>query len=88
MTQVQRHDPAAYANLPEALRQRYAPSEHLLFGDVARDRESRRLLRQQVAEDLHQVLRQFADQPAHAKRSSYQAMERICTSSARSTKRR
>ena len=77
LTQVQRHDPAAYANLPEALRQRYAPSEHLLFGDVAQDRQSRRLLRQQVAEDLHQVLRQFADQPAHAKRSSYQAMERI-----------
>lgn len=77
LTQVQRHDPAAYANLPAALRQRYAPSEHQLFGDVAKDRESRRLLRQQVAEDLHQVLRQFADQPAHAKRSSYQALERI-----------
>jgi hypothetical protein len=77
LTQVQRHDPAAYAGLPEALRQRYAPSEHRLFGDIAKDRESRRLLRQQVAEDLHQLLRQFADQPAHAKRSSYQAMERI-----------
>ncbi len=77
LTQVQRHDPAAYAALPAALRQRYAPSEHLLFGDIAKDRESRRLLRQQVAEDLHQVLRQFADQPAHAKRSSYQALERI-----------
>ena len=62
---------------PKPCAQRYAPSEHQLFGDVAKDRESRRLLRQQVAEDLHQVLRQFADQPAHAKRSSYQAMERI-----------
>lgn len=77
LTQVQRHDPAAYAGLPEVLRQRYAPSEHLLFGDIAKDHESRRLLRQQVAEDLQQLLRQFADQPAHAKRSSYQAMERI-----------
>jgi hypothetical protein len=77
LTQVQRHDPAAYANLPEALRQRYTPSEHQLFGDVAKDRESRRLLRQQVAEDLYQVLRRFADQPAHAGRPSYQAMARI-----------
>jgi hypothetical protein len=77
LTQVQRHDPAAWAALPEALRMRYAPSEHLLFGDIAQDRESRRRLRQQVAEDLHQVLRQFADQPAHAQRSSYQALERI-----------
>jgi hypothetical protein len=77
LTQVKRHDPPAYASLPEALRQRYAPSEHPLFGDVAKDKESRRLLRQQVAEDLYQVLRQFADQPAHAKRSSYQALDRI-----------
>jgi hypothetical protein len=59
------------------LRQRYAPSEHQLFGDVARDRESRGLLRQQVAEDLYQVLRLFADQPTHAGRPSYQAMDRI-----------
>jgi hypothetical protein len=77
LTQVQRHDPAAYANLPEVLRQRYTPSEHQLFGEVAKDRESRRLLRQQVAEDLYQLLRLFADQPAHANRTSYQAMERI-----------
>jgi hypothetical protein len=77
LTQVRRHDPAAYAALPEALRQRYTPSEHQLFGEVAKDRESRRLLRQQVAEDLYQLLRLFADQPAHAGRPSYQAMERI-----------
>jgi hypothetical protein len=77
LVQVKRHDPAAYASLPEALRQRYAPSEHLLFGDVAKDQESRRLLRQQVAEDLHTLLRLFADQPAHANRTSYQAMDRI-----------
>jgi hypothetical protein len=77
LTQVKRHDPAAYAALPEALRQRYAPSDQRLFGDTARDPESQRLLRQQVAEDLYQVLRQFADQPEQAKRSTYQAMDRI-----------
>jgi hypothetical protein len=77
LTQVKRHDPAAYAALPEALRQRYAPSEHQLFGAVGKDRAARRLLRQQVAEDLYQLLRQFGDQPAHANRTSYQAMDRI-----------
>jgi hypothetical protein len=77
LTQVKRHDPPAYESLPQALRQRYVPSEHQLFGDVARDKESRRLLRQQVAQDMHQLLQQFAEQPAHAKRGSYQAMERI-----------
>ena len=77
LTQIKRHDPAAYAALPEELRQRYTPSEHLLFGAVGKDRTTRRLLRQQVAEDLYQLLRQFADQPAHANRTSYQAMDRI-----------
>ena len=77
LTQVKRHDPAAYASLPEALRQRYSPSDHQLFGDVARDQPSQRLLRQQVAEDLYQLLRQFADPSPHAQRSSYKAMERI-----------
>lgn len=77
LTQVIRHDPEAYARLPEALRQRYTPSEHLLFGDVGPDRETRRLLRQQVAEDLYCVLRQFADQPEHTQRRSYQALDRI-----------
>jgi hypothetical protein len=77
LTQVQRHDPAAYAAVPEALRQRYAPSALHLFADTARDRESQSRLRQQVAEDLYQVLRLFAAPSAHAQRSSYQAMERI-----------
>ena len=77
LTQGKRHDPDAYATRPEALRQRYTPSEHQRFGEVAKDRESRRLLRQQVAEDRYQVLRLFADQAAPAGRSSYQAMERI-----------
>jgi len=77
LTQIQRHDPAAYAALDPALRERYAPSDLRLFADTAPDRPSRRRLRQQVAEDLYQVLRHFADQPAPAKRSTYRAMERI-----------
>jgi hypothetical protein len=77
LTQVKRHDSAAYAALEAPLRERYAPSDPRLFSDVGKDHPSRHLLRQQVAEDLYQLLRRFADQPAHAHRSSYQAMERI-----------
>jgi hypothetical protein len=77
LTQVKRHDAAAYASLPEALRQRYAPSDQRLFADTARDQPSQRLLRQQVAEDLYELLRLFADPSPHAQRSSYKAMERI-----------
>ena len=77
LTQVKRHDPAAYAALDPVLRERYAPSDRRLFADTAPDRPARRLLRQQVAEDLYQLLRHFADQPAHAGRSTYRALERI-----------
>jgi hypothetical protein len=77
LTQVKRHDPAAYAALEEPLRQRYAPSAERLFADIARDGATRRLLRQQVAEDLYALLQRFAKQPAHAQRSTYKAMERI-----------
>jgi len=77
LTQVKRHDPAAYAALPEVLRQRYAPSAQRLFGDTTQDPESQRRLRQQVAEDLHQVLQLFAAPSPHAQRSSYKAMARI-----------
>lgn len=77
LTQVQRHDPPAYASLPDALRQRYAPSVGRLFADTGRDQPSQCLLRQQVAEDLYQLLRLFADPSPHAARSSYKAMGRI-----------
>jgi len=77
LTQVKRHDPAAYAGLEASLRERYAPSVHQLFAATGKDTESRRLLRQQVAEDMNQLIRNFADQAAQAGRSSYQAMERI-----------
>ena len=77
LAQVKRHDPPAYAALPEALRQRYAPSDLRLFADTARDHDSQRLLRQHVAENLHQMLQRFADPSGHAQRSSYKAMERI-----------
>jgi hypothetical protein len=77
LTQVQRHDPSAYAALPELLRQRYSPSVHQMFGDTAKDKESRFHLRQQVAEDIHFLIGHFSEQAQHSNRSSYKAMERI-----------
>jgi len=43
LTQLKRHDAAAFESLPESLRVRYQPSANLLFGDVKKDAESRRL---------------------------------------------
>lgn len=77
LKQVKRSAPADYDTLPEPLRQRYAPGVNQLFADVAKDADSRRLLRQQVAEDMHTLVKQFADHPTHSGKTTYNAMERI-----------
>jgi hypothetical protein len=77
LTQLKRHDAKAYELLDEQLRERYAPGVNQLFGDTGNDGESRRLLRQQVAEDMHLLIRRFADTAEHTNRNSYKSMERI-----------
>jgi hypothetical protein len=77
LTQVIRHDRQAYDALPDALRQRYRPSVHQMFGDTDKDKESRRRLRQQVAEDMHLLIGHFASHDCLSEGTCYQAMERI-----------
>lgn len=77
LTQVKRRNQEDYSALPEPLRQRYAPSVHQLFGDASKDSESRRLLRQQVAEDMYYLVRHFAELPDYAVINTYKIMERI-----------
>jgi hypothetical protein len=77
LTQLKRHDPKAYELLDEQLRRRYAPGVNQLFGDTGKDGESRRLLRQQVAEDMYLLIRRFADTAEHAGRDTYKSMDRI-----------
>jgi hypothetical protein len=77
LTQLKRHDEAAYEALPEALRTRYQPSSHMLFGDVAKDAESRRRLRAQVAEDLHELIALFSSDAKHNARSTFTLLVRV-----------
>src|SRR5271157_2541092 len=73
LVQVKRHDPQAYAALPEPLRLRYDLAQSQLFGD-ATDAEARQRSRQQAAEDLLWVIEYFADQPTMTGRQSYKAL--------------
>ena len=77
LAKVNQFDTKGYTSLEESLRQRYAPSVHHLFGDTGKDKESRRLLRQQVAEDMLALVRRFAEDPVHCNRDTYKAMKRI-----------
>ena len=77
LAKVKQFDTNGYKSLEESLRQRYAPSVYHLFGDTGKDKESRRLLRQQVAEDMLALIEHFDDHPLHKNRDTYKAMKRI-----------
>jgi len=77
LAQVKRHDGQGYELLDEALRRRYTPSVHQLFGATGKDKESRHQLRQQVAEDMYLLVRRFGENESHCGRTTYKVMERI-----------
>ena len=77
LTQVIRHNKQDYNLLDESLRQRYAPGVNQLFADTKKDRESRRLLRQKVADDMYYLIQRFADMDKHTRKDTYKALERI-----------
>jgi IS5 family transposase len=77
LTQVKRHNRDGYDALPEELRSRYAPSPGRLFADIAKDKERRRRLRQEVAGDLLFLIERFADEDAVNGRTTYQNLVRV-----------
>ncbi len=77
LTQLRRHHAAAYDALPEELRTRYQPSGYLLFGDTKKDAEGRRLLREQVARDMYDLIERFADDEKHNTRSTFTMLVRV-----------
>jgi len=74
LSQVKRHDNGAFESLPKELRTRYQPSAHQLFGGTAKDKESRRLLRQQVAEDMYALITRFGDDEHFSGRGTFKAL--------------
>jgi len=76
LTQVIRHSNETYEALPEELRERYKPSQARLFADTAKGKENRRLLRQQVAEDMYTLVELFVDDDNFNKRQTFKM---LCT---------
>ena len=77
LTQVIRSSKDDYNSLEESFRNRYAPGVNQLFADTKKDSQSRRLLRQQVAEDMHFIIRHFSGNENHNNKDTYKAVERI-----------
>jgi hypothetical protein len=77
LTQLKRHDRQAWEALPEGFRARYEPAAAMLFGDVARDRKSRRTLRQEVAEQMYWLIERFADDQSVSARTTYKDLLKV-----------
>jgi hypothetical protein len=74
LTQVKRHHLGNFEALPTELRQRYAPSQAQLLSKESKDADGRAKSRQQVAEDLRDLINRFADHAGLRNRPSYQAL--------------
>ena len=77
LTQLIRHNKDDYNSLEESFRNRYTPGINQLFADTKKDSQSRRLLRQQVAEDMHFIIQHFSGNVKHNNKDTYKAVERI-----------
>ncbi len=74
LTQVKRHHLADFEALPAEVRQRYAPSQAQLLSKDSKDADGRARSRQQVAEDMRDLINRFADHAGLRDRPSYQAL--------------
>jgi hypothetical protein len=77
LTQLKRHERADYEALPAELRQRYARSSAQLLAKESKEADGRAKTRQQVAEDLYDLINRFADHPGVRDRTTYQALVKI-----------
>jgi hypothetical protein len=69
LAQLNRHNKLAYESLDAELRRRYEKSPYQLFGGKKQTDDDKRLLRQQIIQDIYDLITQFADTESH--RSSY-----------------
>ena len=77
LTQVKRHHLADFEALPIEMQKRYAPSQAQLLSKESKDAEGRARSRQQVAEDMRDLINRFADHAGLRDRPSYQALVTI-----------
>jgi len=77
LIQVQRHHLDDFNALPEELRKRYAPGQAKLFSAKGLTPAQRGKNRQQVAEDMRDLVNRFDDHAGLKDRPSYRALARV-----------
>jgi hypothetical protein len=77
LTQLKRHNREGYDSLPENVRNRYRKSQGGLFGEVTSDKESRSMLRQEVAEEMYFLITTFSGVKDVENRTTYKDLVTI-----------
>lgn len=75
--QVKRHHPETYETIDPELRARYEKNQNALFADHSKDKKKRGFLRQEVAEELHQVITFFNGDAQIEKMDTYKKLIQI-----------
>jgi len=74
LTQLKRHHKELYENLPEAIRSRYSKKIDVLFAEFKNDQKRRSLLRQEVAEEMYELIKTFDGNEAIENMTSFKTL--------------
>jgi hypothetical protein len=77
VVQLKKHHAGAYQQLPEVLRERYAPAETRLFGHGTAHPQKPEQAIQQLGQDMAQLIGQYAQSDRISRMKSFQDMARL-----------
>lgn len=79
IVQLKRHQPVAYSGLPERIRSRYEKSVDGMFASANKDSVKRSFLRQEVAEQMHQLIQAFCGNATIENMQTYKNLVTVFT---------
>lgn len=74
LTQLKRHHKGLYESLPETIRKRYSKKIDVLFAEFKSDQKRRSLLRQEVAEEMYELIKTFDGNEAIENMNSFKTL--------------
>ena len=77
LTQLKRHHQDLYEGLPETIRTRYSKKIDILFAEFKNDQKRRSLLRQEVAEEMYELIKTFDGNNAIENMNTFKTLVKV-----------
>ena len=77
LTQLKRHHQELYEDLPETIRSRYSKKIDVLFAEFKNDQKRRSLLRQEVAEEMYELIKNFDGNKAIENMNTFKTLVKV-----------